>query len=351
MAELDELLEYGAQVRPPGLEELERIATRRRRRAAAMAVSVAAVLVVTAIAAAGLLGAGDDQTAPVAPNPSVSHSAVPDPRIATPPPPDRITGPFPRLTPEQIRNHPDAQVYGGDDNVTGAPGVDARVWSVCLADCSRATSYQEGEYQEAVEVSRDNFETVAAYRLSPGSLGVSHVVDDWFALATARATTMVNSRGETRALARGHPVEVTEIAGPLVHANGVAYVDLTTLRLHAVSSPRGAMWDWWGAADSWYWGGISLVADSGRVTRHGAVWQNPDGSFGVTLLPIGASRGGTGLLKSGQPGTMAVVEHFAWPRVAHISTDYGATWQARLVPHDVASGGRLPASWTTWPTP
>ena len=55
------------------------------------------------------------------------------------------------------------------------------------------------------------------------------------------------------------------------------------------------------------------------------------------------------MLRAGTPGTMAVVEHLAEPRRAHISTDYGATWQIREVPAGVDSGGTLPADWTTWP--
>lgn len=55
------------------------------------------------------------------------------------------------------------------------------------------------------------------------------------------------------------------------------------------------------------------------------------------------------MLRAGIPGTMAVVEHFAQPRRAHISTDYGATWQIREVPAEVDSGGDLPADWPTWP--
>ena len=57
------------------------------------------------------------------------------------------------------------------------------------------------------------------------------------------------------------------------------------------------------------------------------------------------------MLRAGTPGTMAVVEHFAQPRVAHISTDYGETWQVRRVPDDVDSGAELPADWTAWPRP
>jgi hypothetical protein len=85
------------------------------------------------------------------------------------------------------------------------------------------------------------------------------------------------------------------------------------------------------------------------VKRVAASWRRPDGTFGAALLPIGPSEGGPGMLRAGVPGTMAVVEHFSQPRVAHISTDYGATWQTRLVPDDVDSGGTLPADWSTWP--
>ena len=117
--------------------------------------------------------------------------------------------------------------------------------------------------------------------------------------------------------------------------------------LHAIEGVGN--WDWQGAADSWFWGKAWLVKGT-TVTRQAALWRRPDGTFAVNVLPIGDSRGSSGMLRAGKPGTMAVVEHFAEPRRAHISTDYGATWQILTVPVGVASGGSLPADWPTWPT-
>jgi len=108
-------------------------------------------------------------------------------------------------------------------------------------------------------------------------------------------------------------------------------------------------WDWGGAADTWFWGTAMLVAEDGTVTRQAALWRRPDDTFAVKVLPIGASEGGPGMLRAQTPGTMAVVEHWAQPRRAHISTDYGVTWQIREVPAGIDSGGSLPADWTTWP--
>jgi len=84
------------------------------------------------------------------------------------------------------------------------------------------------------------------------------------------------------------------------------------------------------------------------VTRQAAVWRRPDGTFAAKVLPIGDSRGGPGMLRAGTPGTLAVVEHFVYPRRAHFSTDYGVTWQIRQVPEGVDSGGSLPADWPSW---
>ena len=117
--------------------------------------------------------------------------------------------------------------------------------------------------------------------------------------------------------------------------------------LHAIEGVGN--WDWQGAADSWFWGTAWLVKGT-TVTRQAALWRRRDGTFAVKVLPIGDSRGSSGMLRAGKSGTMAVVEHFAEPRQAHISTDYGATWQIRTVPVGVASGGSLPADWPTWPT-
>jgi hypothetical protein len=119
--------------------------------------------------------------------------------------------------------------------------------------------------------------------------------------------------------------------------------------VHPIEDDSGLLgWDWQGAADTWYWGTAAVVEDT-TVTRQAAVWRRPDGTFAAKVLPIGDSRGGSGMLRAATPGTMAVVEHFANPRLAHISTDYGATWQVREVPVGVPSGGRLPADWRTWP--
>jgi hypothetical protein len=118
--------------------------------------------------------------------------------------------------------------------------------------------------------------------------------------------------------------------------------------LHVI---EGGDWQWQGASDTWFWGTAALYAEDTTVTRQAAVWRRPDGTFAAKLLPIGDSEGGPGMLTAETPGTLAVVEHFAEPRLAHISTDYGATWQVREVPAGVDSGGSLPADWTTWPTP
>ena len=162
MAEITDLLELTRDLRPPALAELERVAHRRRRRAvagvgAAVAAAVGAILVVTQP-----LAARDSAPAPIAPSPAPSRTPLPS-REASIPPPDVTTGPFPTLTPEQIRNHPDAVRVENHTPVTAAPGVDARTWGVCLADCTRDTQPQRGEFQEVIEVTRDDFRTSALY--------------------------------------------------------------------------------------------------------------------------------------------------------------------------------------------
>ncbi|WP_107771637.1 hypothetical protein [Nocardioides sediminis] len=349
MPDVTELLDYTAQVRRPSLDELERVAVRRRRRVATAATSAVVAAGLAIVLATAPLGTRGASPAPVAPEPSLTRSLPPDPRIPTPPPPDRTTGPFPTLTPEEIRSHPDAEAPRNSIPVTAAPGVAARVWSVCLADCSRDTLHQEGELQEALEVSSDNFRTGALHPIGATGANISHVIGDWFVTDGFAGATLVGSGGESRTLERGEPVVVTEIAGPLVYGvQGVAYVDLEARVLHPIESPDGSLWDWWGASDSWFWGSVSLADETGRWTRHGLTWRNPDGSFGVRMLPIGGGRSGFQMPRTGVPGTMAAID-FGWPRMMHISTDYGATWEVRETPLDTLSGSRLPPDWRSWP--
>jgi hypothetical protein len=218
---------------------------------------------------------------------------------------------------------------------------------VCLDDCTRAAEHVRGELQTALEVSHDDFATGALYPLD-GSENISHAVDDAYLVDGLDGPTLIDSRGHRRPLQPGASVPITEVAGPLVYSrSGLAYIDMNARQLHVI---EGRYWDWQGAADTWFWGTAWLVPNT-TVTRQAAVWRRPDGTFAVKVLPIGDSECSSGMLAAGTPGTLAVVEHCASPRLAHISTDYGATWQIREVPSAVDSGGSLPADWATWPTP
>jgi hypothetical protein len=334
--DLSPLAQHAAQLdgqRPQRLAEVhERIdaARKRRRRSALGAAAVAAAVVVMVAVATGVSDQRGAEPAPVAPIPSTSESKR-----------------FPALSPEEIRRHPDAEVASGADFPATASAVAVRIWSVCLDDCSRATEHVRGEYQTALEVSHDDFASGTLYALD-NSENISHAVDDWYLVDGRSGTTLVDSRGNRRLLQPGASVSITDIAGPLVYSrSGLAYVDMNARTLHLI---EGGDWQWQGASDTWFWGTAVLYAEDSGVTRHAAVWRRPDGTFAVEVLPIGNSSGGPGMLAAGAPGTMAVVEHFSEPRLAHISTDYGATWQVREVPSGVDSGGSLPADWPTWPS-
>jgi len=329
MPELRQLHDLTGQVRTPELNRLAVLADRRRRRAAAgVATGVAASVILAAVIAAGLVGESDTTSEPVGPGPDPSPTVT-----------------FRALSAEQIQQHPDATFSSDDDFPATASEVAARVWSVCLDDCTRATEPILGELQTALEVSQDDFATGTLYALDM-SENISHAVDDWYLIDASDGPTLVDSRGHRRLLQSGASVPVTDIAGPLVYSrSGLAYIDMQAKKLHVI---EGEGWDWQGAADTWFWGTAALVPDT-TVTRQAAVWRRPDGTFAVKVLPIGHSTGGPGMLRAGTPGTLAVVEHFAQPRLAHISTDYGATWQIRTVPAEVDSGGSLPADWPTWP--
>ncbi len=334
MPELRQLHDLTSQVRTPQLTQLADLADRRRRRTAiGVASGVAASLVIAGVIAAGVVQDHDTTSGPVGP--------VGPSREASP------TATFPTLTPKQIREHPRATVSSDADFPATASAVAARIWSVCLDECTRATEHHPGEQQTALEVSRDNFTTGALYALDM-SENISHAVDDWYLLDASEGAALVDSQGHRRPLQVGVSVPVTAVAGPLVYSrSGLAYVDMRAGSLHVIEGK--GHWDWQGADDTWFWGTASLVDEGGTVTRQAALWRRPDGTFAARVLPIEDSEGSPGMLEAGTPGTLAVVEHFAEPRMAHISTDYGATWQIRVVSKDVDSGGSLPADWPTWP--
>jgi hypothetical protein len=331
MPEMRQLHDLTTQVRTPDLARLASLANRRRRRTVvSVAAGVAASLILTAAIAAGVIRERDTTSDPVAPGPHPSPTAT-----------------FPALSAEQIARHPDATVSSDADFPATASATAARIWSVCLGDCTRATEHLPGEQQTALEVSRDNFATGALYVLDMSG-NISHAVDDWYLVDGIDGPTLVDSRGHRRSLQFGDSVPITDIAGPLIYGRqGLAYLDTAAKELHAIKGEGD--WDWQGAADTWYWGTAVLVEEDGTVTRQSAVWRGPDGTFTARVLPIGDSGGGPGMLRAGTPGTIAVVEHSASPRLAHISTDYGATWQIREVPDGVDSGGSLPADWPSWP--
>ena len=347
MPDLNQLHELAGQVRTPDLAELADLADgRRRRAAAALGGAVAATLVVVALVAGSV--SGQRGAAPLPVGPPTTSSTPTSTRTAPQPDPSAS---YPALSAEAIRRHPTAKL-DADSLIatTAAPaGVTARVWTACLSDCNRATEYVPGEVQKALEVSHDGFASSALYELD--AVGdASHVVDDWFFTEDFHGPWLVNSRGQRRPLEYGAPVPMADVSGPLIHGRmGLTFVDLTGRTLHQVQQEGNeALWEWGGSGDTWFWGTASLV-EGVTVTRQAALWRGPDGAFAVRILPIPESEGGSGMLVAGRPGTMAVVEHYARPRVAHISTDYGATWQVRRVPDGVDSGGSLPADWATWP--
>lgn len=327
MPDLRQLHELTSQIRTPELSRLADIAAHRRRRAgAALVAGFAAGLVIVLVIASGLLSERDTTSEPVGPGPSPTPS-------------------FPVLSAEQIRHHPEATTSSDDDFPATASTVAARIWSVCLGECTRATEPVAGELQTALEVSDDDFATGALYELDRSDW-ISHAVDDWYLIEQFDGPALVDSEGHRRSLRFGSSVSLAGTAGPLVYSRrGLAYVDMAAGALHPLRG-RGS-WDWQGAGDTWFWGTATLGRDV-RFTRHAAVWRRPDGRFAAFVLPIGESNSTTGMLTAATPGTIAVVEHWSHPPRAHISTDYGRTWQVREVPPGVDFGGDLPTDWRSW---
>jgi hypothetical protein len=352
MPDLTLLQELIPLVRPHDLDDLRDVVRRRRRTAGLVSAATAGTVLAVVVAGASL-GPRTATPAPVAPEPTVSTPTSSTPTATSEPTrsmptPDSARGPFPALTPESIRSHPDATVEEDDYAVTAAPGVAARLWTVCLADCSRATTYQVREMQRALEVTSDRRGTSALYPYTPPEPNVSHVVDDWFALSSSDGVAvLVNSRGERRPLTLGSRAPVGDISGPLVLASeGLAYVDLEARRLHPLEGP--GYWDWWGSGDTWFWGNVYVTDDEGDVRSQGLTWRDPDGTFGVRMLPIDFEEHSTQMLRSGRAGTMGAIDPSGPRRLLHVSTDYGDTWDVRVMPESWGTGTSLPAEWRTW---
>lgn len=364
MSDLDELRELISRIQPPAYDDLVAVARTRRRRSAVAAATAAtaAVVIVTALATQ----VGEPRGAPVdpiVPDPSVSASSSPTAPPSAPLPsggPGRVTPRFAALTPEQIKAHPDAEVLKDPDNdvtVVGAPGVAARIWSVCLDVCRPGddSTWVDGTLQMALEVTGDDYQTSAMYEYSRFA-NVSHAAGDRF-VVTGAGTVLVDSSGRRDVLTQGETLPVTAIAGPLVFTGQpYAWLDFETLQLHGIEG-SGGTWETEKAPDVWTWGNIYFVSDAGRITRQGLTWHNPDDSFGVRMLPIEFDGYSTQMLRAGTPGTMAAVDPTP-PGLVHVSTDYGATWQVRVIPASVRrnSGGAiaesvLPDDWESWPTP
>jgi hypothetical protein len=347
MPDLTALRDLTSMVRPRDLEEL-RAVVRRRRRTTALATVASAGAALALVVAGASIGPRTASPAPVAPEPTATSSPSRDPRpTQTVPREDTVRGPFPTLTPEEVRSHPQAVMERSNDfPVTAAPGVAARMWTVCLADCSRDTTYQEGEVQRALEVTRDDFRSSALLPNVPPEPNISHVVGDLFALSSVEDAALVDARGEARSLTVGAGVPVSGIAGPLVYASsGLAYVDVEAAELHEVEG--SGYWDWWGAGDTWYWGNVFMTNEAGDVVRQGLTWRNPDGSHGVRMLPIGVTDWSTQMLESGVPGTMGAIEPGP-ARLLHVSTDYGATWEVRVLPERWGTDTYVPDDWRSW---
>ena len=349
MPDLTPLRDLTPLVRPRDLDDLRTVLRRRRRTTALAAVATVGTALALVVAGASLAPRTASPN-PVAPEPSPTTTTPfrnPEP-TQTMPAEDTVRGPFPTLTPEEVRSHPDAVIERSNDiPVTAAPGVAARMWTVCLADCSRNTTYQEGEVQRALEVTSDDFRTSVLYPYAPPDPNISHVVDDWFALSSIKEAVLVNAQGEERSLTDGASVPVSDIAGPLVYSiTGVAYVDLDAFELHPLQG-RG-YWDWWGAGDTWFWGNVYLTDEQGNVRQQGLTWRNPDGSFGVRMLPIDFERYSTQMLQSRTPGTMGAIDPSGPRRLLHVSTDFGETWDVRVMPESWGTGTSLPDDWRTW---
>lgn len=358
MSDLTPLRELTTSVVPPALEELDRVVThRQRRRTGALAAAVAALVVAVTFTGTTLLR-NDSAPDLIAPDPT---SASPSPTSASPSPSETTGSAL--LTPEEIRNHPDAtrQRVTLMGLAAGFPaGVAARIWSVCTA--RRCGTFPETpprrQFQRAIEVTADDFATSALFPVTAAS-EPSWVIDDWFLVDQTAGRALVNASGEERPLTLGDPVPVADLCGPPIFdgSAGLACIDLASGRWHPLRA-EGGLWEWQPASTMgagtdlvWFWGPIWFVTHDLQITRQGVLWRNPDGTFGVRLFDFTFAGHTTQALLSDTPGTMAVVDQGP-PRIIHGSTDYGFTWQAKLHPGDLRTGpgaSQLPEDWESLP--
>lgn len=374
MSDLTPLRELTTGVLPPPLEDLDRVLTRRQRRRAGALAACAAALVVAVTITGTTLFANDSSPDLIAPDPT---SASPSPTESPTDPPSNPGDLFPPLTAEEIKAHPDATRERGSGSDGAPAGTATRIWSVCLAKaCDGAyVENRRGEQQRALEVTNDGFATSALYKLTPASEVRGYIDDDWYlvtgldarfvdgdlvAAGTPVGLDLVNARGDRRAITLGPSVPVTAIAGRPVFdgTSGLGFVDLDSATYHSVKA-NGGIWEWQSADDfgqgltpePWLWGPIWFGTHELELTRQGVLWRNPDGTFGVRFFDMVFAGHTTQALRAGVPGTMAVVDQGP-PRIIHVSTDYGATWAAKLHPGDLRTGpgaSQLPEDWESLP--
>jgi len=351
MRDLTPLRDLTSQVLPPPLEDLDRVATQRqRRRTGALAFAAAVVVVVVSVAGAAL-GSREAAPLPVVPPPtSVSLS----PTETTAPAEDPFEGAdVGQLSPDEIRNHPDAKRSPAQEGGSQPPkGIAARIWSVCLIErCDPAqVENTTSQLVRALEMTGDGYLTSSLFPLPRGA-SVQYVIDDQFLVefygGDASGRVLLDASGAARSLSIGAATPVTAISGPPTWTGtgaGVNWIDLASSTLHPVEG--NGRWEIEPAQEDWYWGVIYFAGhDELTLSKQGVIWRNADGTFGVRLFDMVFGGHSTQMLRAGNPGTMAVVDQGP-PRLLHISTDYGVTWETRVLPRDLRGGdGRLPTDW------
>ena len=347
MPDLASLHELTPRVRPRDLDELRAVVRRRRRTTALVSVATAGTALAVVVAGAIARAARRARR----PSPPTDATSTPSraPESTRTPPEDTVRGPFPTLTPQEVRSHPDAVMERSNDiPVTAAPGVAARMWTVCLADCSRDTTYQVGEMQRALEVTSDDFETSALFPYAP-----------------ARAQHQPRGRRLVRPVLRrgGHPRQrsgrgtAADGRGQRARLRGRRSSGLRLLR-PGVRRPRGGR-----AAPAAGRRLLGLVGSgrhlvlgqrlpdrrAGRRPRAGSHLAQP----GRVLRGAGCSRSSSRSTPPrcsgrGRPARWRAIDPSGQRRLLHVSTDYGETWDVRVMPESWGTGTSLPDDWRTW---
>jgi hypothetical protein len=332
MPDVDVLRELTAQFQRPGYDDLVAVARQRRRRSVLAATAgVAVVVLAVGVVAAGLADGRHAQEPAPQPSPTLADS----------------TAASEGWTPERTRDEGAAVDFLG----SGPSGIDTQLY--CLADakspdspCDRYHPYNLEEDQHwAIEVTQGGRSAVFDVQGTPlakdfddDSILVEDGAEGAVRLRLLRADGTAVPLRVVDGLAPAAPgPDVTLIQDLDVYRSGMIGPDDGTAEQPYLVDPEAGTLQlldvpqeikWWGPnVHEFLWGGNGC-----RV-----FWQQPDGSFDDHDADCGKTRNWltdpgwnfAGFENWVAPGRLALAEYGSSgeAQAAHVSLDYGHTWQ------------------------